>query len=89
MENKQINIRYYNEDRSTVFDQTLNVSDAIYEDLYYEMKDYKGGQIAYDSTLYYVLTACSYLWKAEGFQGKPSFDIDLPEIQPTAGSRFS
>ncbi|MBR0419573.1 MAG: hypothetical protein IJI66_10410 [Erysipelotrichaceae bacterium] len=89
MENKQISIKYYSEDRSVSFDQTFNVSDTVYEDLYYEMKNYKGGQIDAESTLYYLLTACSYLWKAEGYQGKPNFDIDMPDMNPSAQESLS
>ena len=89
MENKQINIKYYNEDRSISFSQSFNVSETVYEDLYYEMRNYKGGQISADSTLYFLLTACSYLWKAEGYQGKPNFDVDLPDIDNSSSGQLS
>ena len=64
-------------DRSVV--QVLNFSDGAAEALAKEISIYDNEKIKVGTSLYYLLTGCMFLTKAEGFELTPDFDLELPD----------
>ena len=75
----EVVIRYTDRNSGKSFYQTFKLTEDTADKLYDEMEAYKGGQIETDTIMFNILTACTYLSKAEGFTDTPNFDIDLPD----------